>query len=48
MTYNKHIGSFLLSLGLVGTTKSTQVQGADICYEIIRTSSQTEIASDNP
>jgi hypothetical protein len=29
-TYNQHIGSFLPSLGLVGTTKSTQVQGADI------------------
>jgi hypothetical protein len=29
-TYNQHIGSFLLGLGLVDTTKSTQVQGADI------------------
>jgi hypothetical protein len=29
-TYNQHIGSFLPSLGLVGTTKSTQIQGADI------------------
>jgi hypothetical protein len=29
-TYNQHIGSFPPSLGLVGTTKSTQVQGADI------------------
>ncbi len=29
-TYNQHIGSFLPSIGLVGTTKSTQLQGADI------------------
>jgi hypothetical protein len=29
-TYDQHTGSFPPSLGLVGTTKSTQVQEADI------------------
>src|SRR6516162_4214968 len=34
-TYNQHIGSFLPSLGLVGTTQVYSGPGSRHCYEII-------------
>src|SRR6516225_9569004 len=34
-TYNQHIGSFLPSLGLVGTTQVYLGPGSRHCYEII-------------